>query len=102
MDNAAGERRAQPVDVNSVAQGSCGFVDAASREQHDLGSTRNCRGKKSGLWSTRLDPLRRSARRLPGREARQDLRLIVGQMAHDDVGVPKFPQDAELRRRLVD
>jgi hypothetical protein len=35
VDNAAGERRVLPVDVKSPAQGSRGFVDAASWKQHN-------------------------------------------------------------------
>jgi hypothetical protein len=34
-----------PVDIKSDAQGSCGFVDAVSRNQHDRRSTRDGRGK---------------------------------------------------------
>jgi len=45
VDNTAGKRRVLPVDVKSDAQSSCGFVDAASRKQHDRRSTRDDRGK---------------------------------------------------------
>jgi hypothetical protein len=45
VDKAAGERRVLPVDVKSDAQGSCGFVDAVSRKQHDRRNTRNGCGK---------------------------------------------------------
>jgi hypothetical protein len=32
----------------------------------------------------------------------QDLRLIVGQMAHEDVGVPDFPEGPKLFCDFVD
>ena len=44
---------------------------------------------------------RRAHRRQPFQRA-QDLRLIIGQMAHQDVGVPDFREGPKLFRDFVD
>jgi hypothetical protein len=44
---------------------------------------------------------RRAHRRQPFQRA-QDLRLIIGQMAHENVGVPDFREGPKLLRDFVD
>ena len=45
VDNTAAERRVLPVNIESGAQGSCGFVDALSLKQHDWDNTRGGRSE---------------------------------------------------------